>query len=248
MTNDQRKPSNFTIQAQSVIDWNLMQYAGDMIPFANAEQIGNQEGYIREEAKEIIAGIQERNAREVLDGVCDTFVTAVFMPSLTRKKPLDIDDLSQLERADRLARLWVCDRSDMTPSDLCGLMNALARAVVADPHNLVSTMKLCRMTEFMGVDVPDAIGRVMTSNWTKFPLASALDRTPYDECRWIEDKRGATDVAHIEFAGRLVFRNKGGTGKIMKPSTFVEPELKDKDVSIIHSQMFSSSLKPDRKF
>lgn len=241
-------PNSFAAQAQSVIDWNTMQYAGDMIPFANAEKIAAQESYIMEEAGEIMKGIEEMNAKEVLDGVCDTFVTAVFMPSLTRKTPLDIDDLSTLDRADRLAKSWANNLPDMTPYDICGLMNTLARAVATDPHNLVATMKLCHMVELMGVNVPDAIGRVMQSNWTKFPTAEALNRTPFDECRWIEENRNATDVAHIQFAGRLVFRNKGGTGKIMKPSTFVEPELKDRDVSIINSQMFSSSRRRSRKF
>jgi len=82
--------------------------------------------------------------------------------------------------------------------------------------------------EWYGVDMHAVVDEVMRSNWSKFPeFQEGLDYAA--ECRWIEDNRKQTDVnmSVVEVGGvkRVSFRNQGGTGKIMKPACFVEPDL-----------------------
>lgn len=234
------KLSAFVAQSQSVIDWNSMKYAGGIIPFASAEEIENQAGYTTSEAQEVLDGINDRNAREVLDGVCDTFVTATFMVPLARKNRDDVDDHSILLKAARNAQSWADALPTLDRETATSLLESMAKAVIANANDLVSTMKLCYLLDRLGIDVPAAIEAVMKSNWSKYPLESDLKRFADDECRWIEANRNVTDVRHITFAGRLIFRNKMGNGKIMKPSMFADPVFNDHDVALLDRVLFET--------
>lgn len=232
------KISAFIEQAQSVLDWNMMKYAGGMLPFADQKEIDNQVVYTKSEAQEIIDGINDRNAREVLDGVCDTFVTATFMIPLTRKIREDIGDHAKLLKATRHAESWAGSLPTLDKHGVKQLLEKLAISVITDASDIVSTMKLCYLLDVLGIDVLGAIESVMKSNWSKYPLESALKRHADDECRWIEANRNVTDVCHITFSSCLIFRSQMGEGKIMKPSTFEDPVFNEQDVSFLEKILF----------
>lgn len=247
----------YLAQARSVIDWNAMQYSGQAHPFQNAVKIRNQIEYIESEAMEIIAGLEEKNPREVLDGICDVFVTVGYLPSLLRTEaddhPYDATRLA-IEVAMPDAEAYVREyamASGLSGASydvhhLSGEFYSLAEAIAFGhpPQNKLinQAMTICLMAEnrFPGLDVAAAIGKVMESNWSKYPLETELKRPADEECRWIEENRGQSDVMHITYQNRVVFRNKGGTGKIMKPSTFVEPVFDELDVARIHDSLFKS--------
>lgn len=232
--------SAYIEQAQSVIEWNAIKYAGGAIPFSDQIEIENQIGYTKSEAQEIIEGIKEKNAREVLDGVCDTFVTAAFMIPLTRKDKDGIEDHSKLLKAARHAQSWAQALPTLDKLTVNSLLEGFANSVIANANDTVSAMKLCYLLDVLGIDVTGAIDAVMQSNWSKYPRASELNRTPEDECRWIETNRNVTDVRHIEFGGRLIFRNKMGSGKIMKPSLFAEPVFRKSDIDLLEHLLFDA--------
>lgn len=249
---------SYVEQAKSVIDWNAMQYAGEPHPFRADDKIGNQIDYIQSEAKEIIEGIEMEDAREFLDGICDVFVTVSYLPVLLRA---DAD-----VHPHEVARLVI----ERAMSDGLGFVHQYAMSAGLsgpgyDHHHLIGcfhglaetieggkcyqdtlpnvAMAICLMAEnrFPGLDVAAAIAKVMASNWSKYPLESELLRSAEDECRWIEANRNQADVKYITYQNRIVFRNKGGTGKIMKPSTFVEPEFSESDVALIKGGLFNTS-------
>lgn len=231
------KLSAFINQAQSVIDWNLMKYESGLLPFTEKDEINNQIAYTQSEAQEIIDAISDRNAREVIDGVCDTFVTAVFMIPLTRSSGQEIDHSILIETG-RRAQSWASTLPTLDRKDVIHLIHASATRVINDAHDILSVMKLCYLLDVLGVDVIGSIEAVMESNWSKYPLESRLKRHPDDECRWIEANRNRVDVRHINSAGRFVFRDKMGSGKIMKPSTFFEPVFKPRDVDLLDWILF----------
>jgi vacuolar-type H+-ATPase subunit D/Vma8 len=78
------------------------------------------------------------------------------------------------------------------------------------------------------VDMHVVVDAVMESNWSKFPIASEVKDIDA-MCEWIEEVRKRENVGYsfAEVAGvqRVTFRDNFGEGKIMKPSTFVEPNI-----------------------
>ena len=72
-------------------------------------------------------------------------------------------------------------------------------------------------------DLKGAYENVVESNFSKYPLTE--DIMIGAELEWFETLSKYDDVCVEEFDGHFIFRCDNGDGKIVKPRTFVEPNL-----------------------
>ncbi len=183
---------------------------------------------------------------EVLDAVTDIFVVVAQLWGTYREDEGDID----LKYVSTLNRLDIPSYLRKTQSVL-NMSSGKERAVSALGYwaKLADTLQ-----EENRFPIQEAITEVTASNWSKFPTIGNL-REKYgeelsdqellaSECKWIEENRkecasvvgnivdeGVDLDAHVatkarEDSRRVSFRKDGGKGKIVKPSTYFEPNLK----------------------
>lgn len=226
--------------AIDVAHWNFMGMKGNEYP-DHQNLIPNQLVYIQSEAKEIEHGLYGLDAKEVIDGVADVFVTASYLVVLQGNHAKRFDILSNYNQAIASALTQVNDLEISVEMDFEDLL--LKHAAQAS-QSFMHSMVLCFLMERMGVDMVRAIQDVMTSNWTKYPKITDLTRTPEEECSWIETNRlvdnvKPINVKPIEIDGRLVFKNNDGEGKIMKPSCYKDPEFLELDIKRAYRALFN---------
>lgn len=218
--------NTFNRQIQDVIDWNAT--ARNLTHTFTAQDLDNQTAYVHEEVMETIAGIATKDLKETLDGVADIFVTLVYKYFLMRgefNNDLVIEDLMGEDVPDspRMRQDYLLSLASTIST------NNLFATGVEDIRFTISLLYLLMHTveELHNIDMHAVVDAVMVSNWSKFPPADSID--PVAMCEWIEEVRKRENVgyAFAEVAGvkRVTFRDNNGAGKIMKPSTFVEPDL-----------------------
>lgn len=216
----------FNTHLKSVIDWNAVARNFD-VTFSQ-EDILRQTEYTAEEVFETISALALNDTVEVIDGICDTFVTLAY-------KYYQITGKAEYEGTEFLDAYEVV--RDISAHNL----SMIAILVQLQKYNLFATtdaqyevamdalhQTMRYMTDAYTIDMNEAMTEVMDSNWSKFPEFD--DTVDYEsECSWIEQYRKKTNVKHsvIDVNGikRVVFRDEGGTGKVCKPSTFKEPDL-----------------------
>lgn len=216
----------FNKQIQNVIDWNAV--ARNLVHTFTDGDIKSQSDYVHEEAKETIAALATNNTVEVMDGSADIFVTMVYKYFLMRKEfsaDFKPEGLTCEELTDPQMRedyLIFCASSLLT--------NNLYAASVADMQFTMDILYcfLETIEQWYGVDMHAIIDEVMVSNWSKFPIYQ--EGFDYEgTCRVIEQVRQRKNVAFttVEVGGvvRVAFRDNFGNGKIMKPASFVEPNI-----------------------
>lgn len=219
--------NTFNRQIQNVIDWNAV--ARNLTHTFDQSVISKQAEYVHEEIMETIGAVATKNLKETLDGVGDIFVTLAYKYFLVRGEynndfePEDIfeEEVTVESRKRQQALIFVS--SVISGYNLYG----------GTEHELVEAMsalyKLMELVEeWYSVDAHALVDEIMRSNWSKFPeFQEGVDYSA--ECRWIEEIREQTNVnmSVVEVNGvkRVSFRNQGGTGKIMKPACFVEPDV-----------------------
>lgn len=214
-------------QIQNVIDWNAV--ARNLTHSFDQSVIDKQAEYVHEEIMETIAALSTKNIKEILDGAGDIFVTLAYKYFLVRgefNNDFVLDDVFEEEelvgdRKRQQALIFI--------STCISGYNLFGDTVSELEQGMSALWTLMENIEkWYGVDMHAVVDEVMRSNWSKFPeFQEGFD---YDgECQIIERVRLQSDVAYsvVEVNGvkRVSFRNQGGTGKIMKPTCFVEPDV-----------------------
>lgn len=216
----------FNRQIQDVIDWNAV--ARNLTHTFTAQDLANQTAYVHEEAMETIAGLASKDLKETLDGIADIFVTLSYKYFLMRQEfnaDFYVEDLLGEELRDdpRIKQDYMVSLASTISTN-----NLFAHGL----HDIEFTLSMLYLLmhsaeELYKVDMHAVVDAVMASNWSKFPPADSID--PVAMCEWIEEVRKRENVgyAFAEVAGitRVTFRDNHGAGKIMKPRTFVEPDL-----------------------
>lgn len=217
----------FNRQIQNVIDWNAV--ARNMTHSFDQSVINKQAEYVHEEVMETITAASTKNIKELFDGAGDIFVTLAYKYFLVRggfQNDFELHDVFEEEvvteaRKRQQALIFV--------STVISGHNLYSETVGELEEAMSALWTLMELIEsWYGVDMHAVVDEVMRSNWSKFP--EFQEGVDYDaECRWIEGNRVQTHVAHsvVEVNGikRVSFRNQNGTGKIMKPACFVEPDV-----------------------
>lgn len=216
----------FNRQIQDVIDWNAV--ARNKTHTFTEQDLANQTAYVHEEVMETIAGLANKDLKETLDGIADIFVTLSYKYFLLRQEfstYFNVEDLLGEDVANdpRIQQDYMVSLASTISAN-----NLFATGL----HDIEFTMSLLYLLmhtaeELYKVDMHDVVDAVMVSNWSKFPPVQDID--PSAMCEWIEEvrKRENVNFSITEVAGvhRVTFRDNFGEGKIVKPSTFVEPDL-----------------------
>lgn len=218
--------NTFNRQIQDVIDWNAV--ARNMTHRFEQVDYDNQTSYVHEEVKETIAGLATNNTIEVLDGAADIFVTLAYKYFLNRGVFMN-DFVPELLTCEELTEPKL--REDYLIFAASSILtNNLYVASDADMHYTMELLYffLNTVEEWYGVDMHAVIDEIMHSNWSKFPVFA--EGTDYEGlCRVIEQAYNRQNVAFstVEVNGtvRVAFRDNFGQGKIMKPSSFVKPNV-----------------------
>jgi hypothetical protein len=192
---------------QDVLSWN--DFAGNNIN--NKKLIELYEDLVREESKEIFDSLKDNDAVEFIDGVSDSLVVGSFLKALIYDENYENHSTSTEK------------------GDLNQLISKLETLVVDPKGNINEIILILEiMSNSVEVNLVDCCEEVMISNWSKFPLIT--DVNPENETTFIENQgRYSGIVFEIKLDSsnekRYIFKNN--KGKIVKPSTFQEPRLKD---------------------
>lgn len=225
--------NRFVQQIENVVKWNAVARNGEH-DFSE-DAIARQGDYVRSEIRETLVGCMEFDRKEVLDGIADIFVTLVYKHYLQTNgevvNPQDEELVSiasyhePFKKASKQPgyELWdYCLASERVFPIL------ISNEIKYDPNALLSDLLefMCWSELAFGVDIMDVVEHVMDSNWSKFPKVE--DVNVNYEVRTITEKmasKGFKDIVGVvnEEHGVIVFRSDNGVGKIMKPSTFWEP-------------------------
>lgn len=217
----------FNDHMKSVYNWNLVARNFN-VDFTESD-IKRQSDYVSEEAFETISAIATNDVIEVIDGICDTFVTATY-------KHTQVTGELEFEGTKFEVDYVKPDSDALLRLNLIAVMTQLlGRNVAPEDAKLDSLISMDVLHQLMGYvefvynfDINDAMTEVMDSNWSKFPLF--IEDFDYaGECEWIENYYQKVDVKHavVEINGerRVVFRDNGGAGKVCKPSVFQTPDI-----------------------
>lgn len=216
----------FNQQIQGVIDWNAV--ARNMTHTFTQADIDAQTGYVHEEIKETIGALATNNTVELMDGAGDIFVTLVYKYFLMRGE-FKGDFVPEVLTSEELTEPRL--REDYL---IFAASTLLTNNLYADSNNdMQYNMELLyfflnTIEEWYGVDIHAIIDEVMRSNWSKFPIyQEGFDYRGM--CRVIELARLKQNVDFsivlVNDDVRVAFRDKFGQGKIMKPATFIEPNI-----------------------
>lgn len=203
--------AEFISYCREVVAWNKVSRGEhDFSDSATLKQLD----YCLEEIQETVKGYEEDNLTEILDGLADSLVTLSYLLFLCREGKGDCFDY--LKDSDGSPYLPIF-HSKMEMNYLrLNQIPCLLAAETALRDVLEALNDLSEKANISGV-----VEEVLDSNWSKFPY---LDQViPMEECKWIEENRGKEGVYHAVIGHKVVFRDKGG--KIVKPSTFKEPNI-----------------------
>lgn len=195
---------------QDVVKWN--EFSGNSI--LDYSLVSVYDALVEEELKEMISGYENGDDIEYVDGLVDSLVVGSFLYAVINKtrfkeysrQPLLIENLET-----EMVKLKKIFNKKNHVENIDTIINLLEDIAYASDY-----------------DILGACDEVMSSNWTKFPLKEKV--SPQKEVEWIESQgryKGVTYELKKDENGneRYVFR--ADTGKIVKPSTFIEPDLKD---------------------
>lgn len=190
--------NNVDIQGfiDSVLEWNKV--AGNSCTDENYEHLRNLYiNLVEEERAEVFTA---NNRSEFVDGLIDTMVTSA--------------KLCEIRYSDHF---W--DFKDVESSiTLSKLMESNALECFNQAYHVLLDVKY--------LDVSKALNEVLHSNWSKFPEVGDVD--PDTECAHIESLGRYKNVTYKICTlsnGKQVYVFRDDNGKIVKPSTFVEPDI-----------------------
>lgn len=199
---------NLVYLYQDVVSWN--NFVGNVL-----DKEGLKDLYInlvKEETTEIFDSIKTNDSVEFLDGVCDTLVVGSFLLAVKNQKDFKDYELS-------------FKNVNIEPS-IHYLEKLINENVFENIEQILSLVENIGYSS--GLDIEKAFKEVMESNWSKFPLVDTVN--PLNEVKYIEEQGRYKNVRFernidLEDNERYIF--KDGNGKVVKPSTFKEPQLKE---------------------
>lgn len=216
------KPADLCAYAEHVLEWNHVAYrARNNV----ATPFDLQWSFIREEFNELVDALRVGDRIETVDAACDLFVVASYACQLKSPEYL---------------------REACTPSStMTFTIGDLEHSLYGNMRDPVYVLKLVTALCYrLDINLDYNMRQVLHSNDSKYPdvddiLALWPDKSRAEalraECKAIEDRSNGryhgvsfrevtTDIRNPNVRGtRLVFFDKNG--KIMKPSTFVEPKI-----------------------
>lgn len=226
--------TRFVNQIENVVKWNAVARNGEH-DFSE-DAIKRQGDYVSSEIRETLVGCMNYDLKETLDGIADIFVTLVYKHYLqTGGQLINSLDPVLLETV-QYHESTKAFELELYKNQEYSLINNCVFDLLLDNDNaeklpeikiedLLDTM--CLVEAILGVDIMDVVEHVMESNWSKFPKVE--DTNINYEVRTITEKmapKGFKDIVGVvnEEHGVVVFRTDNGVGKIMKPSSFWEPD------------------------
>ena len=207
-------------QHLQVVEWNSI--AGNGSHDLSDAKFNFQVGLVCEEYQELLDAIEENNVVEIYDALSDLFVVLSYLCYLDAER-------------DQM----VIDEVDFTPSTayVFGFANQLRlnkdqyRHSLLDQDNIDAGYLWHELDLLMGTIINtkkcvECLDEVIRSNLTKYPVIGSVD--PEKECKYIESKGRYTGITfttctigEVEY---YVFVDCNG--KIMKPSTMQNPDIK----------------------
>ena len=218
----------FVKAAQRVIDWNMKARNTTEEEFKKNIKVGDiqsQTKLVLEELKEYRDAKKSEDYVEMADAAADTFVVASFLSYLffggDATKAFNINKPADY-LADNPYESFI--RSHEMVGDETGL------GFLASKFMLIARDSLIRSR----FNEKKILTEVLNSNDSKFPKRKQLldfhntkdiEEALKLELKWIEDHRGHTGITYTYNEKFKVYSFFNSSGKIMKPSSFVEPNL-----------------------
>lgn len=214
------KPKDLVEYGRHVAQWN---HIARVARGGKATPIDLQFSFVEEEFKELVKALEEGNRIEVVDGACDLFVVSSYAFWLLEsfgvhwEKAMNPDGIVQFNIGEMVELIF------NTPVSVESVRAILERSVA-----------LCYRLD---INLDYNMRQVLSSNDSKYPTIAQLrdvhptlhlytdDELLTAECKEIEirSKGRYNSVTAVRSGDHIVFFD--GKGKIMKPTTFVEPKI-----------------------
>lgn len=219
----------FNESVADVIKWNSV--ARDFNESFAQRDIDKQTEYVDEEILEAIKGFAESNIKEVLDGLADVFVTASYKMHMIHDGTPELLDDGYVSPAYTSTDFKTIRSATLLSLSAIAFWNMGLSISGSKQEALGFLFDMLNDFEFnSSYDMSEVISRVSTSNWSKYPIYDPNYIYPA-ECLWIEQNRNKSNVAWnlvvVDGIERVVFKDDYGNGKIVKPSSFEEPNFDD---------------------
>lgn len=203
---------DFINPMQEVIAWNKIARNGK--EERTIETLTLQSQLVDEEAEELLKAISENDEIEFLDAWCDLFVVLSYYVYLKEITPLDLENLFKKYETTYLSYCYNDTLEDLVLD-------------IKEYKDEESLIYVCRaLLDYKGKGF-EALLEVLKSNNSKFPLVKNYPQSSHqvEECKRIEvnSKGRYKNVSCKVINNRICFFDSNN--KIMKPSTFVEPNL-----------------------
>ena len=221
----------FIDAAKHIVEWNAKARGGDTPEFTQ-EMFLAQIGFVREELKEYQDAAANNDHVELLDAAADVFVVASYLAFMFWGEEKVAFALSQ-------------NVGDVFTANIADEFDNLEETFTEGVQMAVMTLGLTRMARDTLVrsvyNEKKVMKEVLKSNDSKYPTRKQLlavwetkdiDFALEQECAAIEERNkdrpeGAYTGVHATYNEKqkvyVFFDDKG---KIMKPSTFVKPDIK----------------------
>lgn len=193
---------------QDVVSWN--NFVGNTLNKEGLKDLYTN--LVKEETTEIFDSIKSNDSVEFLDGVCDTLVVGSFLLAVKNQEDFKNYTLS-------------FKKVNIEPS-INYLKELLEENLFNNIEQILSLVENIGYSS--GLNIELAFKEVMESNWSKFPLIENVN--PLEEIKYIENQGRYKNVnfeKNIDLNGNERYIFKDGNGKVVKPSTFKEPQLKE---------------------
>lgn len=233
MTNYINYEQSFKYFTQEVINWNEAAGNAKHTTRQYAEtQLLNQMSFARSEIEETLNAIFDHDKKEIVDGICDTFVTVSYYCHLTGMCTLYDNDLSSSYTTNYKPYLLPTNLAQLYPQ-LLQLHNDMQQ--MNSFHVLEKLyLLMCSFVNICSGDIAKVdwfMQKVIDSNNSKFvPLQDYLDDKESHE-QFVQQKykdKFENIIPVRTILGNkevVVFRADNGSGKILKPKTFIEPNI-----------------------
>lgn len=195
---------------QDIIDWNAI--TGNSVLNENLRKVYTN--LVDEETEETLTGLRDKDQVEFIDGVIDSLVVGSYLYALKNKA-----DFTSYAKRD-LTNVELSEAIDVVEKiKLNGTIFENIDKILSVYEDVFYTIK-------DSVNVFGAFQEVLNSNWSKFPDTNLV--SPEEEVSYIENQGRYKGVVFsiVETSTnskKYVFRDENG--KILKPSTFKEPQL-----------------------
>lgn len=218
----------FREASQRVLQWNAIARSTsieEMQKQIESSDITLQTKLLIEELKEYTEAYKVEDFVEMADACADTFVVATMLSFMYFG-----EEAIYALMTNRPGEYFADDPYEtfLRAQEMVG--DSIGFAVLASKYAILARDSLVRSR----FNEKKVLNEVLKSNESKFPKKKALlsfhetkdiSEALEKECNWIEENRGHEGVVWAYNSEYKVYVFKNSTGKIMKPSSFVEPNL-----------------------